>query len=784
MSQDGSHTSLAPAPAKTIGAVRPWPLDLSQPCSRGHASGTLADVGEARALVVYFDSLRIPYRDTLFILDLQGRPLWHFTARETRTGGPTATPLLFTGSLRWTYSRHPLTRDHALVRIGGLGVVPDPGPQGQPGQESLLSCLINVNSSPEGDDWQDEKNGIVRILLRKGASLVLATGALMNNTSLDNTPYVLTSDNCANGATAADLLQTVFYFGDELPDSSISGTPLPLGSITGATFVARGGVSCNLHSDFYLVRLNQPLPQSLQPYLLGYDRSGAVEDSVVCIHHSGGLFKQIATSWGSIVPSTYFGGVVYSHWKAWWSATAHGLGVTDNGANGAPLLSAAGRVIGVWSEGYSSCSGPAAPDYFGKLSLSWQQYLSTPATRLKEWLDPGNTGAMTLDGMYPTAYPPEAAFSLASSSIQSGDSLLVVDVSLGAPAAWNWQFPGGQPSLWNGSQPPAIHYPSPGTYDIGLIVTNSSGSDTLLIPGAVKVYPADPTVITSLDTLTVCADTVEVIVRVSNLYHVRNGALTLSIDTASLHFLGAASLHPRLQALNPGLSVQGSDLWITWSSTQPFHVGDDTLATLRFEAAQGTHALTWNTTRPWMCQYYAENMQPLPTLFRPGLLDAQSCGTLSGTLRYAGTSLGVSPAALSFTDVYGRQYSTTVRTDGSFILRRVIPSQGQVTVLPGLPWSDGNASDALLILRHFAKLDTLNGLAALAGDANGSGSVNTTDALLVAQRFAQLIPSFPASDWITAETAVIIGPGFQSLSLEAILRGDVNRSWGGKQALE
>ena len=47
--------------------------------------------------------------------------------------------------------------------------------------------------------------------------------------------------------------------------------------------------------------------------------------------------------------------------------------------------------------------------YFGRFDLSWNQG-AAPNTRLKEWLDPGNTGALTQNG-YPQPIPPTKSIS-------------------------------------------------------------------------------------------------------------------------------------------------------------------------------------------------------------------------------------------------------------------------------------------------------------------------------------------------------------------------------------
>lgn len=71
--------------------------------------------------------------------------------------------------------------------------------------------------------------------------------------------------------------------------------------------------------------------------------------------------------------------------------------------------------------------------------------------------------------------------------ICTGDSLSFIDDSYGGPTTnYNWSFPGGSPSTSTDSIP-TITYNSPGTYDIILRVSNSSGADTLVISEAVKV---------------------------------------------------------------------------------------------------------------------------------------------------------------------------------------------------------------------------------------------------------------------------------------------------------
>ncbi|HRY33051.1 MAG TPA: dockerin type I repeat-containing protein, partial [Bacteroidales bacterium] len=89
-----------------------------------------------------------------------------------------------------------------------------------------------------------------------------------------------------------------------------------------------------------------------------------------------------------------------------------------------------------------------------------------------------------------------------------------------------------------------------------------------------------------------------------------------------------------------------------------------------------------------------------------------------------------------------------------------------------------NSIDALLILQHFTGLQYLSGLRLLAADVNTSNYVNASDALLVQRHFVELITTFPAGDWIFDEPAFSIGPeDILLINLYGLCFGDVNGSF-------
>jgi len=94
----------------------------------------------------------------------------------------------------------------------------------------------------------------------------------------------------------------------------------------------------------------------------------------------------------------------------------------------------------------------------------------------------------------------------------------------------------------------------------------------------------------------------------------------------------------------------------------------------------------------------------------------------------------------------------------------------------GATWGGSNATDALLILQHFAFINPLSGLNLAAADVNGSNSVNGTDALFVLQRFAAMMNSFPSGDWVLSDSATLYGSNL-SINQVASCFGDVNASY-------
>lgn len=339
-------------------------------------------------------------------------------------------------------------------------------------------CEVNVNCSPEGDNWQDEKRGVARLSIKIGSNYYLCSGSLVNNTAQDCTPYLLTADHCGDGASASDFNQWIFYFNYEA--STCSGTTGPTtNTVTGCTKKAEAANNVGTTSDMLLLELNSSPPSSYNVYYNGWDRTNNASPSGVSIHHPAGDIKKISTYTSSL--SNYYN----THWLVYWASTANGHGVTEGGSSGSPIFNSSGLIVGTLTGGASACdvdgagsgTGPDQPDIYGKVYYHWDQNGSTSAEQLSPWLDPNNNGVTQLSGMNCGSNPPVANFTADQTTVVVGSQVNFTDLSTNAPTSWSWSFNGGTPTS-SSTQNPSVTYNTLGDYDVSLTVSNAYGSDT------------------------------------------------------------------------------------------------------------------------------------------------------------------------------------------------------------------------------------------------------------------------------------------------------------------
>ncbi|HTA83065.1 MAG TPA: PKD domain-containing protein [Bacteroidia bacterium] len=98
---------------------------------------------------------------------------------------------------------------------------------------------------------------------------------------------------------------------------------------------------------------------------------------------------------------------------------------------------------------------------------------------------------------------PVAYFKASPTTVCTGASVAFTDTSHNSPTSWKWTFTGGTPAS-STSQNPTVVYNTAGSYAVKLVVTNSSGSDSLTQASYITVN-ATPTVSANAASPTICS---------------------------------------------------------------------------------------------------------------------------------------------------------------------------------------------------------------------------------------------------------------------------------------
>lgn len=435
----------------------------------------------AQALGVYYDDFWIPFGGELYLYNEAGdQVIGAFTEKSNNPDCIFANQLIQGDKVTLEYYQPANQSVLPNLNISELAYNYRGAHFDYIEKGGSLWCMININCSPEGDNWQDEKRGVVKQYQKIGWGYYFCSGSLINNTEQDLTPYVLTAQHCTedqNGtpATQSDFNQWIFYYNYEAATCTGNWGPQNY-TQTGCQLKASAPPTPG--SDFALLEINSNVPTSYNAYFNGWDRRNVPPDSGVNIHHPAGDIKKISTFNMTATSSQWNGYGVLSHWKIWWATTPHGTSITEGGSSGSALFDQNSRIVGDLTGGPpDNCTNPLYSLY-GKLSYSWDQNGTAMNQRLKPWLDPINSGVEFWDGTYDGEVP-DPAFSVDDNSIQPGETVTFTDHTTSNPLEWEWTFNGGTPSSFTGQNPPEIQYDNPGTYTVTLEASNTIGTGTL-----------------------------------------------------------------------------------------------------------------------------------------------------------------------------------------------------------------------------------------------------------------------------------------------------------------
>lgn len=269
---------------------------------------------------------------------------------------------------------HLGTVSHGYEPWGGIGGQPG----GDPPTTDAGSCNVDVNC-PLGDGWQDQKRGVVNLL--EGGS-GYCSGSLITNANQDCRQLVLTANHCLSGA--GDAASTVFQFNFERPTCGGGLAPTDQ-TVSGSTLLATFG-----GSDFTLLEMDEAPPASFEAFYNGWSRSTAPSAESWSIHHPRNDEKAISYNADPLIDGQNYGP---DHWRI----TEWEQGTTEPGSSGSPLFDVDQRIIGQLHGGTASCSSITWDEY-GKFDVSWDGG-NSPATRLRDVLDPWRIGYEALDGV-------------------------------------------------------------------------------------------------------------------------------------------------------------------------------------------------------------------------------------------------------------------------------------------------------------------------------------------------------------------------------------------------
>ena len=410
----------------------------------------------ATSLNFGFTHYRLPASARLYIYDSAGRQLaGPWDSRKNEPHGQLWTPVIASADVVIELDVDTAERDDVELLLGrvnqgyrgfgrhGAGYVqPDIGQPkynaGTCSDDEIASgtCNMDVACLGEDDPWNDPRRAVGAITI---AGTDTCTGSLVNNTAQDRRRLFATATHCQ--VTAGTAPSMVVYWNYEWPTCRTPGTsasgqvnaPDPDMASSGATFIAAtpnpfSSASCGAGmsatcTDWTLAEIDDPFDPAWNLYWEGWDRRSvgalcsepadptATTGLCASIHHPGVDEKRITFVPTPLTVSDISLGSD-THWHAAWDTTPPILpnivnppsnlppGVTEGGSSGSPLFSPERRIVGVLSGGWSGCgvTGPNLSDEYGQLAIAWEGR-GTPATRMKDHLDPLGSGAEYIDGM-------------------------------------------------------------------------------------------------------------------------------------------------------------------------------------------------------------------------------------------------------------------------------------------------------------------------------------------------------------------------------------------------
>lgn len=243
-------------------------------------------------------------------------------------------------------------------------------------------CYICI----EDEELNKNKRAVVKMIVHFEDATLVCTGSLINNTTRDKKPLIVTAQHCIDGDYTANRTVFIFNYENASCDESVA---METHKLNGASYL-----TSSFENDFSLVELNYFPPVGFRPYYAGWNLSEKPQGAVMSIHHPRGGPKQVSFS-RETVTSSNFGKEVSRARNGFWKVKKWDSGITEGGSSGAPLFNDKYQIIGTLTGGSAECDYPYN-DYFEKLSSTWKAL-----PEFKYWLDPLSLNVTSIEGMDP-----------------------------------------------------------------------------------------------------------------------------------------------------------------------------------------------------------------------------------------------------------------------------------------------------------------------------------------------------------------------------------------------
>ena len=268
-------------------------------------------------------------------------------------------------------------------------------------RDPAQSCHPNLICYPEDIE---PGSGVVALIIN---GTTYCTGSLVNNSSEDGTPYLLTATHCLNNDYDSRFLNNrrynmvagniVAFFNYNSPVCSpdIRG-PLQM------TLASTDSVLISERHDISLLKFKQNPPKEYHPYYLGWNVSSALSPPFHGIHHPNGGVKKVAIEEDNLGIGSFDYPKYNMEPASFWVVRDWEIAATEGGSSGSPLLDREKRIVGSLTGGESFCSSTRGPDIYASLNKFWNVEGSLEnANPIKFYLDPEDTGTLQLKGLNP-----------------------------------------------------------------------------------------------------------------------------------------------------------------------------------------------------------------------------------------------------------------------------------------------------------------------------------------------------------------------------------------------